>query len=213
VCSINLAPPDSAPLGRLTQTFCSKTTERSKFEKYGMNYKILNKNNQQEVTELFTSVFTSSEGEEEGKLIGNLASELSLSVDNEQVICFGAYENESLIGSIFFTRLRFNESVLVYMLAPVAVSTKHQGKGIGQVLISYGLDELKNRSVALAITYGDPSFYSKVGFQALSENIIQAPLRLSMPEGWLGQSLNGEPIQTINGCPICVEEFNNPAYW
>lgn len=178
-----------------------------------MNYKILSKSNQQEVTELFTSVFTSSEGKEEGKLIGNLASELSLSIDNEQVICFGAYENETLLGSIFLTRLRFSEPVLVYMLAPVAVSTLHQGKGIGQALISYGLDELKNRSVAVVITYGDPSFYSKVEFQALSENVIQAPLALSMPEGWLGQCLNGEPVQTINGCPTCVEEFNNPAYW
>jgi len=178
-----------------------------------MHYKTLNKNYRQEVTALFTSVFTSSEGEEEGQLIGNLASELSLSIDNQQVICFGAYENESLIGSIFFTGLRFDESVLVYMLAPVAVSTRHQGKGAGRALISYGLDELKNRSVAVAITYGDPSFYSNVGFQALSENIIQAPLRLSMPEGWLGQSLNGEQIPTINGRPTCVEAFKNPAYW
>lgn len=193
-----------------------------------MYFKILNKNDQQKVTKLFTSVFSASEGEEEGKLIGKLASELSLSIDNDQIICFGAYENESLIGSIFFTRLRFNASVLVYLLAPVAVSTKHQGQGVGQALISYGLDELKNRSVAVAITYGDPSFYTKVGFQPLSENVIQAPLPLSMPGGWLGQSLIGqsligqsligqsligEPIQTINGRPTCVEPFNDPAYW
>ena len=38
-----------------------------------------------------------------------------------------------------------------------------------------GLNELKKRSVSVAVTYGDPSFYSKVGFQALSENVIQAP--------------------------------------
>jgi putative acetyltransferase len=99
------------------------------------------------------------------------------------------------------------------MLAPVAVSTEHQGKGVGQALIIYGLKELKNRSVAVAITYGDPSFYSKVGFRALSENVIQAPLKLSMPEGWLGQSLTGEQIPTINERPKCVKEFNHPAYW
>ncbi len=178
-----------------------------------MNHKVLDKNNQNEVTELFTSVFTSSEGEEEGKLIGNLSLELSSNIDNEEIVCFGAYENGSLIGSIFFTRLRFNESILVYMLAPVAVSTNHQGKGVGQALISYGLNALNERSVAVAVTYGDPSFYSKVGFQALSANIIQAPLDLSMPEGWLGQSLTGEPIQAINGRPTCVEGFNDPAYW
>ena len=178
-----------------------------------MIYKVLDKSNQNEVTELFTSVFASSEGEEEGKLIGNLASKLSSKIDNEEVICFGAYEDESLIGAIFFTRLRFNKSILVYMLAPVAVSTKHQGKGEGQALIKYGLSDLKKRSVNIAITYGDPSFYAKVGFEPLSENVIQAPRKLSMPIGWLGQSLTGEPIPTINERPACVEEFNDPVYW
>jgi len=178
-----------------------------------MHHKILDKNNQKEVTDLFMSVFISSEGESEGKLIGNLASELSSNIDNQEIICLGAYEKESIIGSIFFTRLRFNESIKVYMLAPVAVSTKHQEKGVGQVLINYGLNELKKCSAAIAITYGDPSFYSKVGFQTLSENVIQAPLKLSMPEGWLGQSLTGEPIPTINDRPICVKEFNDSAYW
>ena len=178
-----------------------------------MNHKTLDTNNQEEVTSLFTSVFSSSDGVNEGQLIGKLASALSSGTDNEEIVCFGTYEEESIIGVIFFTRLYFNQDIKIYMLAPVAVSTKHQGKGVGQALINYGLNELKNRSVAVAITYGDPSFYSKVGFQPLSENIIQAPLKLSMPEGWLGHSLTGEPIQTINGRPTCVKEFNDPAYW
>jgi len=178
-----------------------------------MNHKILNKNSQDEVTSLFTSVFTSSEGETEGKLIGNLVSELSSGIDNQNIICFGTYIEKSIIGSIFFTRLQFKEAIQVYMLAPVAINTVHQGKGVGQALITHGLNELKSRSVAVAITYGDPSFYSKVGFRVLSENAIQAPLKLSMPEGWLGQSLTGGPIPTISGRPTCVKEFNDPAYW
>ena len=178
-----------------------------------MNFRTLDKNIQEPVTSLFTSVFSSSEGEIEGSLIGNLVSNLSSGIDNREVICFGAYEEETLIGAIFFTRLRFKEEIQVYMLAPVAVSTRHQGKGVGQALINYGLNELKSRSVAVAITYGDPSFYSKVGFHSLSENIIRAPLKLSMPVGWLGQSLTGGPIQPVNGRPTCVKEFNDPAYW
>ncbi len=178
-----------------------------------MDYKTLDKSKQKEVAGLFTSVFASSEGKKEGILIGNLSSELASSIDNEETICFGVYENESLIGSIFFTRLQFNEPIQVYMLAPVAVSTEHQEKGIGQALINYGLNELKKRSVNVVVTYGDPSFYSKVGFQPLSENVIKAPLKLSMPFGWLGQSLSGRSIPTINGRPACVKEFNDPVYW
>ncbi len=178
-----------------------------------MSYKILDKNNKEEVAGLFKSVFSSSEGEKEGELIGNLASQLSSRTDDQEIICIGAYEDESIVGAIFLTHLGFNEPVTVYMLAPVAVSTKHQGKGIGQALIRHGLNELKNRSIAVVVTYGDPSFYSRVGFQALSEDVIQAPLKLSMPEGWLGQSLTGEPIPTINGRPECVKAFNDPVYW
>jgi putative acetyltransferase len=178
-----------------------------------MIHRILDKSKQKEVEELFTSVFTSSEGEKEGKLIGNLSLQLASNIDNSEIICFGVYENETLIGSIFFTRLQFSTPVQVYMLAPVAVSTEHQGKGVGQALINYGLNELKNRSATIVVTYGDPIFYSKVGFQALSENVIQAPLKLSMPFGWLGQSLMGEPIPTIDERPGCVKEFNNPIYW
>jgi predicted N-acetyltransferase YhbS len=178
-----------------------------------MDYRILDKNSKEGVASLFASVFSSSEGEKEGELIGNLASELSSRVDNQEIICIGAYEEGSIIGAIFFTRLRFNEPVTVYMLAPVAVNQKHQGKGVGQALIKYGLNELKNRAVAVAITYGDPSFYSKVGFQLLSESTIKAPVKLSRPEGWLGQSLTEEPIPTISERPACVKEFNDPVYW
>ena len=178
-----------------------------------MKYKTLSKDSAADVASLFTSVFSSSEGKSEGKLIGNLAWELSLNIDNEEIICYGAYEEESLIGSIFFTRLRFSDPILIYMLAPVAVRTEHQGKCVGQALIKYGLNQLKDRSVAVAITYGDPSFYSKVGFRPLSENVIRAPLELSMPEGWLGQSLTEEPISTSTERPTCVKEFNNPVYW
>lgn len=178
-----------------------------------MIHKALDKSSRQEIASLFTSVFTSSEGEKEGRQIGNLASALSSRIDNQEIICFGTCEEESIIGAIFFTRLQFHQATQVYLLAPVAVSTKHQGKGVGQALINHGLNELKKRSVAVVVTYGDPSFYSRMGFQGLSENIIQAPLKLSMPEGWLGLSLTEAPIPAISERPGCVQEFNDPAYW
>lgn len=178
-----------------------------------MKFKILDNTSEEDVASLFSSVFSSSEGEQEGRVIGSLAAALAARTDNHEIICIGAYENGSMIGAIFFTRLRFDESVEAYMLAPVAVSTAHQGRGTGQALIRFGLGELKNRSATLVVTYGDPAFYSKVGFQALSENVIRAPLPLSMPEGWLGQPLSGEAIRTLKSRPSCVQEFDNPDYW
>lgn len=99
------------------------------------------------------------------------------------------------------------------MLAPVAVSTAHQGRGVGLALIKHGLDELKDRAITLVVTYGDPAFYSKVGFRALSEEVIRAPLPLSVPESWLGQALSGAAIPLLKSRPACVHEFDNPDYW
>lgn len=178
-----------------------------------MNFRILDKNSKEEVASLFTSVFSSAEGEQEGNLIGSLASALAARTDDKEIICIGAFKDGSMIGAIFFTRLRFDEPIEAYMLAPVAVSTAHQGRGVGQALISFGLRELKNRSAAVAVTYGNPAFYSKVGFQALSEDVIQAPLPLSMPEGWLGQSLSEETIPILRSRPVCVQEFDNFDFW
>jgi predicted N-acetyltransferase YhbS len=178
-----------------------------------MNHKALSPNKNEKVTTLFTSAFTASEGDKEGKLIGKLASGLSSYFDDQDIICFGTYENESLIGSIFFTRLRFSASIQVYLLAPVAVRTEHQQRSEGQALINFGLKQIENRSANVTVTYGDPTYYSKVGFRPLSETVIKAPLDLSMPEGWLGQALMGNRIPTLNGRPTCVMEFDDPAYW
>lgn len=178
-----------------------------------MNFKIFDRDNQEGVATLFTSVFSSSEGEQEGKLIGSLASALAARTDNQEIIGIAAYEEELMIGAAFFTRLRFDEPIEAFLLAPVAVSTAHQRCGVGQALINHGLRELRKRSVAFAVTYGDPAFYSKVGFQALSKDVIQAPLQLSMPEGWLGQSLSEGKIPILRSRPACVREFDNPDYW
>lgn len=179
----------------------------------GMNFRILDKESKEEVASLFTSVFSSSEGEQEGRRIGSLASALAARIDNQEIICIGAYTAGELIGAIFFTRLRFDEPVAAFMLSPVAVGTARQGRGVGQALIRFGLDELKSRSATLVVTYGDPAFYAKVGFQMVSEDVIQAPLPLSMPEGWLGHPLSRETFPVLKSRPACVQEFDNPAYW
>jgi putative acetyltransferase len=178
-----------------------------------MGFKTLECKNKDEVMSLFLSVFTLSEGESEGQLIGQLAMELAARIDNQDVICIGACEDAKLIAAIFFTRLRFDEPVEAYLLSPVAVSTSHQGKGFGQALIRHGLDSLKERSVTMVMTYGDPAFYAKTGFKSLSEDSIQAPHTLSMPQGWLAQHLAGSAMPILKSRPACVPQFNNPAYW
>lgn len=82
-------------------------------------------------------------------------------------------------------------------MAPVAIHTDWQGRGIGQNLIKYGIYHLKKEGVTLMFTYGDPNYFSKVGFSQITEKVAKAPLKLSQPEGWLCQSLVGSEIEPI----------------
>jgi len=166
-----------------------------------------------EIEILFDSVFSKSENEQEGALISNLAKEMMASTDGRDLQGFVADDDGKIVGAIFFSRLTYQNDLDVFILAPVAVHTDHQGLGIGRALISHGLREMEERSVKFVITYGDPAFYSKVGFHNISQNAIEAPHPLSQPEGWLGQSLTDEQIKTIPGHCTCVKALDNPVYW
>jgi putative acetyltransferase len=165
------------------------------------------------IERLFVSVFSKSEGEQEGALIGNLAKELIADTDSRDLYGFVAVDGEQMVGAIFFSRLTFEKDIDVFILAPVAVHTEYQGMGVGQALIAHGLREIKKRGIRIVITYGDPAFYTKVGFHPISQDMIEAPLELSHPEGWLGQSLTDDSIKRIPGRCSCVKALNNPAYW
>ena len=162
---------------------------------------------------LFTDVFTQSEGREEGERIGNLAFELQLTTPANDLFGFVALEGEAIVGSILFTRLTFEQPVEAFILAPVAVATTHQNRGVGQRLIRFGIDYLRERGVELLFTYGDPAYYSKVGFTVITQEIARAPLPLTYPQGWLAQSLVAARIEPIPGESTCVEALNDPVYW
>ena len=169
--------------------------------------------NTEEIKRLFTKVFSDSEGQTEGLLIGNLAYDLMTDTNAQDIYGFVAIENEQIIGSILFTRLTFQNEINAFLLSPVAIHTTYQGKGVGQKLINFGINHLKENGVKLVFTYGDPNYYSKVGFCHITEKTIKAPLKLTQPEGWLGQSLVSDEIEPITGNSYCVEALNKPEYW
>ena len=166
-----------------------------------------------EIQELFEKTFTDSEGRSEGELIGRLVLDLMNRTAPQDILGFVAIEQERIIGSIFFTRLSFDEPVEAFLLSPVAVHTDQQGRGVGQQLVTFGIDQVREKGVSLVFTYGDPDFYSRVGFERVPEGMAKAPFELTQPEGWLWQSLDGREIGSLSGRARCVEAFDNPAYW
>lgn len=165
------------------------------------------------VIQLFKSVFSASEGVSEGKLIGELVRNLISSTSENDLFGFIAENKGEIIGAIFFSRLSLTTGQTAFILSPVAVSTTHQGKGIGQQLINYGIAALNEKNVEVIVTYGDPDYYSKVGFKQISEEIIKAPFDLSHPHGWLAQSLTNEPLTITEAKSTCVKALNKQIYW
>ena len=178
-----------------------------------MDFRHYSPSESSELHELFFSVFSDSDGEAEGRLIGNLAKDLLKSTAAEDLFVFIAVEDHEIIGAICVTRMVTEKGADPFILAPVAVDTKNQGKGVGQKLIKYGIEELKRHGVKVLVTYGDPNFYSKTGFEPISVKMIQPPFVLSQPEGWLGQSLDGNPLRKIEGRCSCVSSLNDSSFW
>lgn len=178
-----------------------------------VNYRSYRPDEASAIKSLFTTVFANSETEAEGLMVGRLAEALVGGTKEGDLYGFVGEDCGAIVASILFSRLTFPVDVSAFLLAPVAVHPGHQGKGVGQRLINYGLDALRSEGVGFAITYGSPRFYSRVGFSPISDEVILPPFALSQPEGWLGQSLADVSIVSLAGKCSCVPALNDPAYW
>lgn len=168
----------------------------------------------QEIIELFIQTFSDSEGKKEGLLIGDLIRNLLDRTPPQDLRVFLSAEQEQVTGGVFFSRMRFeNSATETWLLSPAAVQTRFQGMGVGQNLIRFAQDCLREAGVEVVVTYGDINFYSKVGYRPISVDIVPSPQPLSYPEGWIAQSLRGEKLLPISGRSFCVEAINDPVYW
>jgi len=164
--------------------------------------------------DLFSATFTASEGPDEGELVGNLVRDLLADTPTGDIRVFCAEDEGNLIGAAIFTRLTYPEDAyVVFLLSPMAVASDRQRQGVGQALLSNALNALRCEGVQVAITYGDPKYYGRLGFVLISEDQARAPLPLSFPHGWIGQSLTGEQMPHIQGPSICVRALNRSDVW
>lgn len=168
----------------------------------------------QQIIELFIAAFTASEGAEEGALIGAFVRQMLHSTPERDLFVLIAEDGGEVVGSVIFSRLIYEyDDRVVFILSPLAVTTEYQGKGIGRELVTRGLKALEAAHVDVAVTYGNPGYYSKVGFSQISEAFAAAPFGLTRPEGWQAQALTDTELTPLKGAPRCVEALSNPKLW
>ena len=167
-----------------------------------------------QIAQLFKDTFTASEGADEGALIHALSNDLLTTTPADDLRVFTAEDTDTLCGCAIFTRLRFaNDPRVAFLLSPMAVATQHQGKGVGQKLLTHALNALRDEGVQVAVTYGDPNFYGRVGFAPVSTDTVPAPQPLNMPQGWIAQSLTDAELLPLSGPSTCAPALNNPEFW
>lgn len=169
---------------------------------------------EQAVVDLFAASFTASEGAGEGALIAALVRDLLEGTPDGDLRVFLACEGPVIAGCAIFSRMRYAQDARrVVILSPMAVAPDRQGQGVGQALLRHALAALRADGVDVALTYGDPDFYGRVGFAPIAEAQVAAPFALHHPEGWLGQSLTDAPLAPLKGPVACVAALRNPDFW
>ncbi len=94
---------------------------------------------------------------------------------------FVAIESEHIVGHIFFSPVTIpqsgrsanegecDDSLFILGLAPVAVLSEHQRKGIGAALIQHSLEECARLGCKAVVVLGHPEYYPKFGFVPAKE--------------------------------------------
>jgi putative acetyltransferase len=123
-----------------------------------------------EIAELFRHTFAASANDVEAEAVTELVQHLMSDTPQEDVFVWKAHEADKIIGSAFFSRLRFDaDDRSIFIMSPVAVMTDRQKAGVGQQLIRHALADLRQRGIDFVLTYGDPAFYGKTGFTQITE--------------------------------------------
>ena len=170
-------------------------------------------NEKKEISNFFYDVFFQSEGKQEGLTLQELTLQLTDQIQNPSILGIKAHSNNEILGGLFLTQLQFQEGIQAYLLAPVGVHPNHQGKKIGTQLIKYAVQYIKSQETPFLMTYGDPKYYSRFGFQWVSTQTVPAPHPLSQPEGWLYKGILAKSVVELQGSVLCVEPFNQKDLW
>ena len=129
-------------------------------------------------------VFTDSENEQEGALVGNLVREIrSKKYYLPELDLVMTNENDEIIGYVMFSRFhldgKYEDELL--LLSPVAVKTELQRQHISKELIEYGLQRAKEMGYKLCMVEGNPQNYRARGFVTSANYGVFADESVGLP--------------------------------
>lgn len=80
-----------------------------------------------------------------------------------------AVEGGTIVGNVVFSDVTIDDGEGWVGLGPVSVRPDLHGRGIGSRLIRQGLERMRAEGAAGCVLVGDPGYYGRFGFSAVSE--------------------------------------------
>lgn len=130
-----------------------------------------------------------------------------------------AYHEDEPVGHILFTRVYIedrNNTPLAHILAPLAVKPAFQKQGVGGMLISAGIEKLKQMGSELVFVLGHMDYYPRYGFIPDAENLgfsAPYPIPPEFANAWMVQALGPQGLSKAKGTVICADALNKPEHW
>jgi len=157
-------------------------------------------------------------GASKGPTIARLVNDLFDDPTAQSIRSFAAIVERKIVGHILFTRTAVqgaNPGLASSILAPLAVLPDYQAEGIGQKLINYGLEKLRQDGCQLVFVLGHPDYYPRCGFSPAGRLGFAAPY--SIPDehagAWMVQQLCPGIIGIETGTVLCSKVLNAPEHW
>ncbi|WP_167740278.1 GNAT family N-acetyltransferase [Parasedimentitalea huanghaiensis] len=140
-----------------------------------------------------------------------------LLVSGDDVLSLTATKGGNLVGHAVFTTCGIaveNETSdhRVALLGPVAVLAALQKQGIGGRMIQEGLERLTVAGIAQVFVLGDPSYYSRFGFQEDGFIIPPYPLTEQWRPAWQSKSLQND-MQVQSGILTVPVAWKDASLW
>ena len=141
--------------------------------------------------------------EDEARLVEQLRE------DGVVIASLVAVEEGEVVGHILFTELPVESeagTVRAAALAPMAVRSDMQSRGIGSALVEAGIAVCRQRGVKAVVVLGHASYYPRFGFSAALASRLQAPF-----SGPVFMAMELEPGSlAAGGKPRYAEAFGVP---
>lgn len=176
-----------------------------------MNIRSAARSDCDEIAEIYRQAFDESEQE----LIACLAADLLVEQTRPPIISLLAESDSRVVGHIAFSPVTIDryDGLNAYILAPLAVRTDDQKRGVGSLLIQSGVKVLRDAGVHLIFVYGDPAYYGRFGFGTAVAGKFRPPHELQYPFGWQAVTLNRFTPENAYGSIACVSALDDPRLW